>query len=82
MTFIFSAVRSSYRGCEKMFVIPKLRMNFKPLWQTVSLGQRSRESKFCILRMINASGSSWSSDLHVSRQISYAVMSIADETFC
>ena len=28
MTFILSAVRSSYRGLEKTFVIPKLRVNF------------------------------------------------------
>ena len=30
MTFILSAVRSSYRGLEKTFVIPKLRVNIIP----------------------------------------------------
>ena len=47
MTFILSAVCSSYRRCEKTFVIPKLRMKFIPrsaLTRTVLLGQRSRES--------------------------------------
>ena len=37
MTFILAAVCSSYRGCEKTFVIPKLRV-------TVLLGQRSSKS--------------------------------------
>ena len=47
MTFILPAVRSSYRGCEKTFIVPKLRVKFIPccaLLQTVLLGQRSRES--------------------------------------
>ena len=30
MTFIPAAVCSSYRGCEKTFVIPKPRVNFIP----------------------------------------------------
>ena len=30
MTFIPAAVCSSYRGCEKTFVIPKARVNFIP----------------------------------------------------
>ena len=33
MTFILATVCSSYRGCEKMFFIPKLRVNFTPRWQ-------------------------------------------------
>ena len=47
MTFIPAAVCSSYRGCEKTFIIPKLRVKLIPrsaLSQTVLLGQRSRES--------------------------------------
>ena len=47
MTFIPTAVRSSYRECEKTSVIPKLRVNFTPRclqWQTALLGQRSSKS--------------------------------------
>ena len=44
MTFILAAVCSSYRGCEKTFVILKLRVKFTPHWQTVLLGQRSSKS--------------------------------------
>ena len=44
MTFILAAVCSSYRGCEKTFVIPKLRVKFTPHWQTALLGQRSSKS--------------------------------------
>ena len=47
MTFIPTAVRSSYRECEKTSVIPKLRANFTPRclrWQTALLGQRSSKS--------------------------------------
>ena len=47
MTFIPTAVRSSYRECEKTSVIPKLRVNFTPRclrWRTALLGQRSSKS--------------------------------------
>ena len=48
MTFIPAAVCSSYRGCEKTFVIPKPRVNFIPTQRaraTISqTGQRSRGS--------------------------------------
>ena len=44
MTFILATVRSSYRGCEKTFVISKLRVKFIPRWQSALLGQRSSKS--------------------------------------
>ena len=47
MTFIPTAVRSSYCECDKTSVIPKLRVNFTPCfpqWQTALLGQRSSKS--------------------------------------
>ena len=49
MTFIPAAVCSSYRGCEKTFVIPKPRVNLIPrsgrARATISqTGQRSRGS--------------------------------------
>ena len=44
MTFILAAVCSSYRKCEKMLVIPKLRVKFTPRWQTALLGQRSSKT--------------------------------------
>ena len=47
MTFIPTAVRSSYRECEKTSVIPKPCVNFTPRclrWQTALLGQGSSKS--------------------------------------
>ena len=41
---ILATVRSSYCGCEKAFLIPKLRVHFTPRWQTALLGQRSSKS--------------------------------------
>ena len=56
MTFILSAVRSSYRGCEKTFVIPNLRVKFIPhgvLSQTVLIRSKvkrvgGREIYLCV----------------------------------
>ena len=41
---ILATVRSSYCGCEKTFLIPKLRVHFTLRWQTALLGQRSSKS--------------------------------------
>ena len=38
MTLIHSAVRSSYHGCEKTFVIPKLRVKFIPRCTLIANG--------------------------------------------
>ena len=94
MTFIPSAVWSSYCGCEKTFVIPKLCVKFIlhcALLQTVLLGQRSRElvegKSTYAMEILDSAWSvhaamAWSSANHISRQISYAAKSIVDETFC
>ena len=75
MTFILVAVCSSYRGCEKTFVIPKLRVKFSPRWQIALLGRRSSKSvegksiyafKKCLYSAMHAFSIQW------AQKISYA----------
>ena len=98
MTFIPAAVCSSYRGCEKMFVISKARVNFIPrsgralLYRKRVKGQEGRwkrnpfmRLKFWILDdrcMQQWHGAAWSSATRISRQLSYAGKWIPDEPFC
>ena len=93
MTFILAVVGSSYRGCEKTFVIPKLCVKFilrSALSQMMLLGQRSRESvraksiyAFEILDSVRSTDAcSNGMEQCYSRQISYAGKSIPNETFC
>ena len=98
MTFIPAAVCSSYRGCEKTFVIPKPRVNFIPrsgrtlLYRKRVKGEEGRwkrnpftRLKFWILDdrcMQQWHGAAWSSATRISRQLSYAGKWIPDEPFC
>ena len=96
MTFIPAAVCSSYRGCEKTFVINEAACELHTTQRARATnrkrvkGQEGRWKRNPFMRNFEIldrcvqqwHGAAWSSATRISRQLSYAGKWIPDEPFC